>query len=177
MGRTPDFRDCIGRSQGKPYRGQERKIGKVVAHIRDLVGRKAEPAEERGKKLRFVFDPLVNLLNTEVGHPTGNGRGGPSGNDSHLQPRELSACQGETILDVKDLPLLAARTVVQSSVREDSVNIENQKPDGSRSTRERPGRSSGAGSGHTILARRMSWRWMIPAGRPRASTMTSWVMA
>ncbi len=177
MGRSADLWDRVGRSQGEPYRSEDRKIRKVVAHVRHLVGREAKPTEEIGEELRLVFDSLMNLSDPKVGHPRGNGRGGPSGEDRHLKPGELGARQGDPILDVKDLPHLSARTVVEAPVGEDPINIENQEADGAGSTRKGPGRPRGATGGHTILARRRSWRWMIPAGRSRSSTMMSWVMA
>lgn len=158
MSYAPDLRRGIGRSQGKPDSGQERNIRKVIPHVRHLLGREAVPAQEAGKEFDFVFDFLVNLLDSEVGHPGGNRRRGPPGEDRDPKPGPLGRGQGEPVLNVKDFLFLAARAVVKPAVGEDAVNVKHQEADGAGSAGKRPGRSRGATGVHTILARRMSWR-------------------
>ena len=177
VGDAPHLGRRIGGSEGQPCGGQERQIWKIVSHVGHFGGGETEPGEKLGEELHFVHDILVDFPDPQVGHPAGDSRRGTPGEDHHPKPGSLGSHQGEAIPDVEDLPVLPARAVVKSPVGEDPVNVEKQEPDGPRSTPKRAVRSRGTVGGHTILARRISCRWMIPMGRRRGSTTISWVMA
>src|SRR6185295_6622068 len=106
------------------------------------------------------------LPHPELGHAAGHRGGRSRGEDRDLQARPARGDQGEPVVDVEALDLLAGRAHEEAAVGEHTVHVEDEQAD--------PG---GAGSGpHTILARRMSCRWITPAGRPAASTITRLVM-
>src|SRR3990172_4459507 len=128
----------------------------------------SEPRHHLQQTLRLVRDPLMDLANAELGHPARHRARRAPGDHPDLEPGPEGGLKRPAVMDVEALDLLAADAIEEPAVGEDAIHIEDQEADA---------RGASRGGPHTILARRMSCRWMTPAGRPASSVMTRLVMA
>src|SRR5262249_34086751 len=145
------------------------QVVQVISHHCYLGPVQSEARHQLAQHSALVLHALVDFADAELRHPTGDRRRGSSRDDSDREAGPSRLDHGEAVLDVEALVMLAGWSVVKSPVGQDSIHIEDEEPD----ARRRLSRDTL----HRILARRMSWSRITPAGRPTASVTMRWVIA
>ncbi len=113
----------IGDGIGETDRPHQRYVGNIVADAGALEGLEAKTRGEPAEFEELVVDALEHVANTELPATLSDGRGTAARDDGDLDACGAKRLDAVSVAHVEGFHDLTARSVVQASVGEHSVNV------------------------------------------------------
>ena len=117
----------IGNRKRQAYRAQQGHIRGVITDECTLRGRHAELHGQGAKIAHFVATSLDHVADGEFSTAPGHRGGAAPGNDGDVDAGVRQRLQSVAVLDVETLQRLPARTVIQASIGEHAIHIQDQQ--------------------------------------------------
>jgi hypothetical protein len=117
----------VGHRQSEPAARQDRQIHPIVSHVGAGRRLQRELCGERAKGAQFLIDALKKQVDSKVLCTPRDASGLPTGDDRKRNAARLQHFHAVPVSYVKHLRFFTAVAIVQATVREDAVDIEDRE--------------------------------------------------